>query len=172
MKTKKILKFFDWKWTSRSCSKFWVSNLNLLMHISLVLIDLLITYIWITFRFTLREVTTWKVPECWSGLRIISANSLRVSNVFFFWIWCSISSENIPFTLFMLKDLLDYNSHSLYIHLFLSADIVQILTSTVIECHRAGLKHSSFSFAAMLMRPEYRPHIDLKYKKKMEMIVR
>lgn len=50
--------------------------------------------------------------------------------------------------------------------------IVPILTSTVIECHRAGLKHSSFSFAAMLMRPEYRPQIDLKYKKKIEMIVR
>ena len=35
-------------------------------------------------------------------------------------------------------------------------DIVPILTSTVIECHRAGLKNSSFSYAAMLMRPEYR----------------
>ncbi|KAK6172308.1 hypothetical protein SNE40_015995 [Patella caerulea] len=50
--------------------------------------------------------------------------------------------------------------------------IVPILTSTVIECHRAGLKNSSFSYAAMLMRPEYRDQIDLKYKKKIEMIVR
>ncbi|XP_076446829.1 WD repeat-containing protein 19-like isoform X2 [Babylonia areolata] len=50
--------------------------------------------------------------------------------------------------------------------------IVPILTSTVIECHRAGLKNSSFSYAAMLMRPEYRNGIDLKYKKKIEMIVR
>ncbi|WAQ97925.1 WDR19-like protein [Mya arenaria] len=50
--------------------------------------------------------------------------------------------------------------------------IVPILTSTVIECHRAGLKNSSFSYAAMLMRPEYRNQIDLKYKKKIEMIVR
>lgn len=50
--------------------------------------------------------------------------------------------------------------------------IVPILTSTVIECHRASLKHSSFSFAAMLMRSEYRPHIDPKYKKKIEVIVR
>ncbi|KAJ8298290.1 hypothetical protein KUTeg_024821 [Tegillarca granosa] len=50
--------------------------------------------------------------------------------------------------------------------------IVPILTSTVIECHRAGLKNSSFSYAAMLMRPEYRNNIDLKYKKKIEMIVR
>ena len=47
-----------------------------------------------------------------------------------------------------------------------------ILTSTVIECYRAGLKNSSFSYAAMLMRPEYRNSIDLKYKKKIEMIVR
>ena len=42
----------------------------------------------------------------------------------------------------------------------------------MIECHRAGLKNSSFSYAAMLMRPEYRNQIDLKYKKKIEMIVR
>ncbi|XP_030349246.1 WD repeat-containing protein 19 isoform X1 [Strigops habroptila] len=50
--------------------------------------------------------------------------------------------------------------------------IVQILTSVVIECHRAGLKNSAFSFAAMLMRPEYRNKIDLKYKKKIEAVVR
>uniref|UniRef100_A0ABI7Z671 WD repeat domain 19 n=1 Tax=Felis catus TaxID=9685 RepID=A0ABI7Z671_FELCA len=50
--------------------------------------------------------------------------------------------------------------------------IVPILTSTVIECHRAGLKNSAFSFAAMLMRPEYRHKIDAKYKKKIEAMVR
>ncbi|XP_045406491.1 WD repeat-containing protein 19 isoform X1 [Lemur catta] len=50
--------------------------------------------------------------------------------------------------------------------------IVAILTSTVIECHRAGLKNSAFSFAAMLMRPEYRNKIDAKYKKKIEAMVR
>ncbi|XP_053314341.1 WD repeat-containing protein 19 [Spea bombifrons] len=50
--------------------------------------------------------------------------------------------------------------------------IVPILTSTVIECHRAGLKKSAFSFAAMLMRPEYRNKIDIKYKKKIESMVR
>ncbi|XP_062864836.1 WD repeat-containing protein 19 [Trichomycterus rosablanca] len=50
--------------------------------------------------------------------------------------------------------------------------VVPILTSAVIECHRAGLKNSSFSFAAMLMRPEYRSKIDLKYKKKIEAMVR
>ncbi|XP_019617748.1 PREDICTED: WD repeat-containing protein 19-like [Branchiostoma belcheri] len=50
--------------------------------------------------------------------------------------------------------------------------IVPILTSTVIECHRSGLRNSSFSYAAMLMRPEYRNQIDLKYKKKIEAIVR
>ncbi|XP_031560697.1 WD repeat-containing protein 19-like [Actinia tenebrosa] len=52
------------------------------------------------------------------------------------------------------------------------AHIVPILTSTVIECHRSGLRNSSFSYAAMLMRPEYRQKIDLKYKKKIEQIVR
>uniref|UniRef100_A0A8C6ZLX4 WD repeat-containing protein 19 n=1 Tax=Nothoprocta perdicaria TaxID=30464 RepID=A0A8C6ZLX4_NOTPE len=52
------------------------------------------------------------------------------------------------------------------------AHIVPILTSAVIECHRAGLKNSAFSFAAMLMRPEYRNKIDLKYKKKIEAMVR
>ena len=34
--------------------------------------------------------------------------------------------------------------------------IVPILTSTVIECHRAGLKKTAFEYASMLMRPEYR----------------
>ena len=51
-------------------------------------------------------------------------------------------------------------------------DIVPILTSAVIECHRAGLKNSAFSFAAMLMRPEYRNKIDAKYRKKLEAMVR
>lgn len=55
---------------------------------------------------------------------------------------------------------------------FAKLDVVPILTSTVIECHRSGLKSSSFSYAAMLMRPEYRQKIDLKYKKKIEQIVR
>ncbi|KAL0273759.1 UNVERIFIED_CONTAM: hypothetical protein PYX00_006365 [Menopon gallinae] len=50
--------------------------------------------------------------------------------------------------------------------------IVQILTSTVIECSRAGLKNSAFTYAAMLMRPEYRNQIDSKYSKKIEAIVR
>lgn len=50
--------------------------------------------------------------------------------------------------------------------------IVPILTSTVIECHRAGLKHAAFNFAAMLMRPEYRTQVDAKYSKKIEGIVR
>ncbi|MCJ8749256.1 hypothetical protein PDJAM_G00174210 [Pangasius djambal] len=53
-----------------------------------------------------------------------------------------------------------------------TADVVPILTSAVIECHRAGLKNSAFSFAAMLMRPEYRGQIDPKYKKKIEAMVR
>ncbi|XP_074649650.1 WD repeat-containing protein 19-like isoform X1 [Tubulanus polymorphus] len=52
------------------------------------------------------------------------------------------------------------------------AHIVPILTSTVIECHRSGLRNSSFSYAAMLLRPEYKNQIDAKYKKKIEAIVR
>ena len=52
------------------------------------------------------------------------------------------------------------------------SDIVPILTSTVIECSRAGLKASAFSYAAMLMRPEYRSQIDPKYSKKIEAVVR
>ena len=34
--------------------------------------------------------------------------------------------------------------------------VVPILTSTIIECNRAGLKKTAFEYAAMLMRPEYR----------------
>ncbi|CAG5102206.1 Similar to Wdr19: WD repeat-containing protein 19 (Mus musculus) [Cotesia congregata] len=50
--------------------------------------------------------------------------------------------------------------------------IVPILTSTVIECHRAGLKYAAFNYAAMLMRPEYRTQVNIKYSKKIEAIVR
>eukprot|EP00053_Salpingoeca_punica_P013406 m.121269 g.121269 ORF g.121269 m.121269 type:complete len:1367 (-) comp16199_c0_seq2:1475-5575(-) len=52
------------------------------------------------------------------------------------------------------------------------AHMVNILTSTVIECHRSGLKNSAFIFAAMLLRPEFRNQVDAKYKKKIEQIVR
>ncbi|KAJ0055626.1 hypothetical protein NL108_006477 [Boleophthalmus pectinirostris] len=52
------------------------------------------------------------------------------------------------------------------------AHVVPILTSAVIKCHRAGLKNSAFSSAAMLMRPEYRNDIDPKYRKKIEAMVR
>jgi len=49
---------------------------------------------------------------------------------------------------------------------------VQILTSTVVECQRAGLKASAYEYAVMLMRPEYRPNIDVNLKRKIEAIVR
>lgn len=42
----------------------------------------------------------------------------------------------------------------------------------MIECQRAGLQKSAFSYAVMLMRPEYRNQIDQKYSKKIEAIVR
>lgn len=51
-------------------------------------------------------------------------------------------------------------------------DIVPILTSTVIECHRANLRHASYKYATMLMDPEYRKQIDPKYAKKIEAVVR
>lgn len=52
------------------------------------------------------------------------------------------------------------------------SDVVPILTSTVIECDRAGLKNAAFQYAATLMRPEYRDQLDVKYKKKIESTVR
>ncbi|XP_048517184.1 WD repeat-containing protein 19 [Dendroctonus ponderosae] len=50
--------------------------------------------------------------------------------------------------------------------------IVPILTSTVIECHRAGLRHAAYKFATDLMNPEYRKQVDKKYAKKIEAVVR
>ncbi|KAI8805835.1 hypothetical protein BJ742DRAFT_819298 [Cladochytrium replicatum] len=50
--------------------------------------------------------------------------------------------------------------------------VVPILTTTVLECHRAGLHRSSFEHAATLMRPEYRGAVDVKFKRKIEQIVR
>lgn len=50
--------------------------------------------------------------------------------------------------------------------------IVQILTNTVIECHRAGLKRSGFEWASVLMRAEYRGDVDKRYRRKIETIVR
>ncbi|KAF5289365.1 hypothetical protein FQR65_LT11876 [Abscondita terminalis] len=51
--------------------------------------------------------------------------------------------------------------------------IVPILTSAVIECHRAGLKNAAFNFASMLIQnPEYRKQVDAKYSKRIEGVVR
>ncbi|CAG9090551.1 unnamed protein product [Plutella xylostella] len=49
---------------------------------------------------------------------------------------------------------------------------VSILTSAVIECNRAGLKREAQRWARALMQPQYRPHIDPKYVKKIEYVVR
>eukprot|EP00041_Stephanoeca_diplocostata_P037132 m.1387941 g.1387941 ORF g.1387941 m.1387941 type:complete len:1371 (-) comp24985_c0_seq2:183-4295(-) len=49
---------------------------------------------------------------------------------------------------------------------------VNILTSTVIECYRSGLKATAFEYAALLIRPEYKSKVDDKYKKRLETIVR
>lgn len=50
--------------------------------------------------------------------------------------------------------------------------VVPILTSTVIECQRAKLFRSSYEYASMIMRPEYRKLVDPRYKRKIEAIVR
>jgi WD repeat-containing protein 19 len=52
------------------------------------------------------------------------------------------------------------------------AHAVAILTSTVVECYRSGLKKVAFDHAAILMRPEYRQQIDPKFKRKIEQIIR
>ncbi|GAQ81709.1 hypothetical protein KFL_000880240 [Klebsormidium nitens] len=52
------------------------------------------------------------------------------------------------------------------------AHVVPILTSTVIECQRSGLRNTAFEYASMLMRPEYRASIAAAYKKKIEDVVR
>jgi hypothetical protein len=49
---------------------------------------------------------------------------------------------------------------------------VPILTSTVIECQRAGYKRTSSEFAAQLARPEYRQQVIEKYRKKIELLAR
>lgn len=52
------------------------------------------------------------------------------------------------------------------------AHVVPILTSTVIECVRAGFKKLAHEYASTLMRPEYRSQVAPAYKKKIEGIVR
>lgn len=50
--------------------------------------------------------------------------------------------------------------------------VVNILTSTVIECQRANLKPWAYEFAVKLMRPENRTAVEAKFKRKIEQIVR
>ena len=52
------------------------------------------------------------------------------------------------------------------------AHTVNILTSTVVECARAGLKASAYEYAVVLMKPEHRPNVNADLKKKIEAIVR
>lgn len=52
------------------------------------------------------------------------------------------------------------------------AHTIPILTSTVIECQRSGMKRQALEFASVLMRPENRSRVDAKYKRKIEQIVR
>jgi WD repeat-containing protein 19 len=62
--------------------------------------------------------------------------------------------------------------NSIYLLTFYFIDIVQILTTTVVECQKAGMNNSAFNFSLLLMRPEYRDQVDAKYKKKIEALVR
>jgi len=52
------------------------------------------------------------------------------------------------------------------------AHVVPILTSTVVECMKAGLKKSALEHAQTLMRPEHRSLISDTYKRKIEGMVR
>lgn len=52
------------------------------------------------------------------------------------------------------------------------SDMVDVLTSTVIICTKAGLNASAFKYAVQLLRPELRKSISEKYRKKIESIVR
>uniref|UniRef100_A0A0R3RUL2 WD repeat-containing protein 19 n=1 Tax=Elaeophora elaphi TaxID=1147741 RepID=A0A0R3RUL2_9BILA len=52
------------------------------------------------------------------------------------------------------------------------AHVVPILTTTVIECTKAGLKQSAFKFAVELLKDSNRKSIDQRYRKKIEAIVR
>jgi len=52
------------------------------------------------------------------------------------------------------------------------AHIVPILTSTVIECQRAGLKKDSLEFAKILLRPEHKSKVAPQYLKPIEGFVR
>uniref|UniRef100_A0A7E4VS44 WD_REPEATS_REGION domain-containing protein n=1 Tax=Panagrellus redivivus TaxID=6233 RepID=A0A7E4VS44_PANRE len=58
-----------------------------------------------------------------------------------------------------------------HISLFAS-HTVDILTSTVIVCTKAGLNASAFKYAVQLLRPELRRSVNEKYRKKIESIVR
>ncbi|KAJ3028907.1 UNVERIFIED_CONTAM: WD repeat-containing protein 19 [Siphonaria sp. JEL0065] len=81
----------------------------------------------------------------------------------------------------LVKTLIRINQHDLGARMLIRVSnsiskfpthVVPILTSTVIECHRADLKKEAYEYAAMLMRPEYRNLVDAKYKRKIEQIVR
>uniref|UniRef100_A0A1I7VRZ3 WD repeat-containing protein 19 n=1 Tax=Loa loa TaxID=7209 RepID=A0A1I7VRZ3_LOALO len=55
---------------------------------------------------------------------------------------------------------------------YFPAHVVPILTTSVIECTKAGLKQSAFKFAVELLKDCNRKSIDEKYRKKIEAIVR
>ncbi len=132
------------------------------------------------------DIVTW-LKTCWPLPRMHYGNTLSWSNYIKGALYCKlpISKQIKLFCSTILKGDVGLLLNVLPAHITLPfgkkesilfwcliSDIVPILTSTVIECHRSGLKNSSFSYAAMLMRPEYRNKIDLKYKKKIEAIVR
>lgn len=82
----------------------------------------------------------------------------------------------------LVKSMVKRNDHMMAARLLLRVvqniskfpkHIVPLLTSTVIECQRAGLKASSYEYAATLVRPEYRAMLtDPTLKRKIEAIVR
>ncbi|GFH27640.1 flagellar associated protein, partial [Haematococcus lacustris] len=79
----------------------------------------------------------------------------------------------------LVKSLININDHTCAARMLVRVarsiskfpkHIVPILTSTIIECNRAGLKKTAFTYASLLMRPE--DQVAVKYKKKIELMVR
>ena len=52
------------------------------------------------------------------------------------------------------------------------AHTIQILTTAVLECHQSGSHSKALEYAIVLMKSENRNLIDVKYKRKIEQLVR
>ena len=74
-------------------------------------------------------------------------------NVLFVLLYLRLYPIQVPWvclvgSLLFLRNIQKFPSH-----------IVPILTSVVIECQRAGMKESAYTYACMLMQKEFAPHL-------------